>query len=252
VPVEIATPAFVLRTRSYGESDRIVTLITRDRGKVSGIAKGARNSRRRFGGTLEPFVHIRAVFHERAASDLVFLLRCELLDALQGFRRDLDRFTAGSYVLDLTDRMVLGTESGREVYGLVAEALALLDRGAPPAPLLRAFEMHLLALSGWAPAFDRCRTCEVDVGPAGTMYLGADRAGLLCRGCVPPETPVRAVGAGVLRELARLASGPLAAATCETGAGAAGRLADAATVAERLLEAVTSGPVRSRAFLGLG
>jgi len=248
VPVEIATPAFVLRTRPYGESDRIVTLLTEHHGKVTGIAKGARNSRRRFAGTLEPFVHIRAVFQQRPSSDLVFLLRCELLDALQGFRRDLGRFTAGSYVLDLTDRMVLGPESGSGVYRLVAETLGLLDHGAPAEPLLRAFEMRLLGLAGWGPALDRCRTCETDVGPAETMYLGADRAGLLCRSCVPPETPVRPVGAAVLRELARLASGPLERATVET---AGVRLAEAAAVAEQLLEAVTTGPVRSRAFLGL-
>jgi DNA repair protein RecO len=98
---EIATPAFVLHTRSFGESDRIVILITEQHGKVAGIAKGAKNSRRRFAGTLEPFVHVRAVFRQRPASDLVFLLRCELLGVFRAFTRDLDRFAAGSYVLEL-------------------------------------------------------------------------------------------------------------------------------------------------------
>ncbi|HJQ98647.1 MAG TPA: DNA repair protein RecO, partial [Candidatus Polarisedimenticolaceae bacterium] len=115
---EIATPAFVLRTRAYGESDRIVTFITEEHGKLAGIAKGARNSRRRFAGTLEPFVRVRVVFRQRPTSDLAFLLRCELLGVWRGFTRDLDRFAAGAYVLDLTDRMVFGRESGREVYAL--------------------------------------------------------------------------------------------------------------------------------------
>src|SRR6185369_2515779 len=122
---ELATPALVLRTRPYGESDRIVTLITEQHGKLTGIAKGAKNSRRRFGGTLEPFVLIRAVFRQRSSSDLVFLLRCELIGTLRAFTRDLDRFAAGSYVLELTDRMVVGRESGKEVYTLVHEALTL-------------------------------------------------------------------------------------------------------------------------------
>src|SRR5439155_1113679 len=87
---EFATPALVLRTRPYGESDRIVTLITEQHGKVSGIAKGAKNSRRRFAGTLEPFVHIQAVFRQRTTSDLAFLLRCELL----GVWRELARLAA--------------------------------------------------------------------------------------------------------------------------------------------------------------
>src|SRR5207247_7539818 len=79
VPRELATSALVLRTRPYGESDRIVTLLTEQHGKLTGIAKGAKNSRRRFAGTLEPFVRIRAVFRQRTGTELAFLLRCEFL-----------------------------------------------------------------------------------------------------------------------------------------------------------------------------
>src|SRR5262249_4352929 len=171
---------------------RIVTFITEQHGKVTGIAKGAKNSKRRFAGTLEPFVHVRVFFRQRSASDLVFLLRCELIEALRGITADIDRFAAGSYVLDLTDRMVLGRESGAEVYTLVREALALLAGGAAPDPLLRAVEMHLLRASGYAPAFDRCRVCGALADTA--LFLAVERGGLLCRRCVPPGAPVRPVG----------------------------------------------------------
>jgi DNA repair protein RecO (recombination protein O) len=241
---EIATPAFVLRTRPYGESDRIVTLITEHHGKVSGIAKGAKNSRRRFAGTLEPFVRIRIVFRQRSTSELVFLLRAEFLGALRTFTTDLDRFAAGSYVLELTDRMVFGRESGREVYALLEEALMLLDRGAPPDPLLRAFELHLLAASGYAPRLDRCRTCGA--GGDGPWYLVAERGGFLCRRCVVPNEPVRPVAATTVRELARLAAGSLASAA---GAATASTLAEAAGVAEQLLAVASAGPLRTRAFI---
>jgi len=242
---ETRTAAFLLRARPYGESDRIVTLITEQHGKVTGIAKGAKNSQRRFAGTLEPFVHIRAVFRQRPASDLVFLLRCELLGALRAFTRDLDCFAAGSYVLELTDRMVFGRESGREVYRLVGEALTLLDAGAPCEPVLRGFELHLLAASGYAPALDRCRGCEA-AAEDGRVYLSVERGGFLCRACVRPDEPVRPVAAATARALARLAVTPLATA----GDGApASTLAEAAIVAEHLLGAVTTGPVNSRGFL---
>ena len=242
---DVVTPAFVLRTRPYGESDRIVTLITEQHGKVTGIAKGAKNSRRRFAGTLEPFVHIRAVFRPRAGSDLVFLVRCELLGALRGFTRDLDRFAAGSYVLELTDRMVLGRESSREVYGLVHEALTLLDRDPTCDPVLRAFELHLLAASGYAPALDRCRSCGR--APDGTtLYLAVERGGLVCRACVAPGQPVRPVAAATAHELARLAASPLAHAVADTEPYL---LREAAAIAEQLLAGVTSGPLRTRGFL---
>lgn len=250
MPSEFATPAFVLHTRAYGESDRIVTLLTEQHGKITGIAKGAKNSRRRFGGTLEPFIHIRVVFQSRSSSDLVFLLRCELLQSHRTFTQDLDRYGAGSYVLELTDRMVLGRESGRDVYRLLHDAIRLLDAGAPPSSLLRAFDLHLLRMSGYAPAFDRCRSCAEAVGSA-TSYLSVERGGLLCRGCVRPGEVVRPVGAATARLLALLAAGPLAdAATAATDfSHGDGMLDEAAIIAEQLLSAVTSGPVRSRAFL---
>jgi len=243
---ETTTPAFVLRTRAYGESDRIVTLLTEEHGKLSGIAKGAKNSRRRFAGTLEPFVRIRAVFRQRTTSDLVFLLRCEFLGAWRAFTRDLDRFAAGSYVLDVTDRMVFGRESGRDVYRLVEEALTLLDAGAPCDSLLRAFDLHLLAVSGYAPRFDRCRTCGSSGTENAPWYLVADRGGLLCRACVVPDQPVRPVAAATVRELLRLASGSLASAPSEASTST---LAEAETVAEQLLAAVSSGPLRTRGFI---
>jgi DNA repair protein RecO (recombination protein O) len=196
---ELATPAFVLRTRPYGESDRIVTFITEQHGKLTGIAKGAKNSRRRFAGTLEPFVRIQVVFRHRTGSDLAFLLRCDLLGVLRAFTRDLDRFAAGSYVLELTDRMVFAHESGREVYALVKDALTLLDAGAPIEPVLRAFELHLLGATGYAPALDRCRTCGASAEPGARIYLALERGGLVCRGCVRPGEPVRPIAAATAR-----------------------------------------------------
>jgi DNA repair protein RecO (recombination protein O) len=241
VPIELTTPAFVLRTRPYGESDLIVTFITEQHGKVTGIGKGARNSKRRFPGTLQPFLHVRVVFTQRPTSDLAFLLRCELIEALRGITTDVDRFAAASYVLDVTDRIVLGRESGAEIYALVRDALGLLAAGAAPDPLLRALEMHLLCASGWAPVFDRCRGCDAPADTA--LFLSVERGGLLCRRCVPVDHPVLPVGAETAAYLTRLALEPLA----EAGPGQG--LAEAARVTEELLAAVTSGPLRSRSFL---
>jgi DNA repair protein RecO (recombination protein O) len=246
VQPEVRTPAFVLHTRPYGESDRIATLLTEQHGKVTGIAKGARNSRRRFAATLEPFVRIVAVFHQRTTSELVFLVRCEFVGAWRTFTRDLDRFSAGSYVLGLTDRMVLGRESGRETYRLVEEALALLDAGAPCEPVLRGFELRLLAASGYAPALDHCRGCGASVEDSRSWYLALERGGLFCRPCVRPHDRVRPVATATIREMARLAGGSLAAAVRDTPDTTLGEVAG---VAEQLLSTVTSGPVPARGFL---
>src|SRR5204862_360103 len=150
-------------------------------GRSTGLLAGPENSRRRFAGSLEPLLLIRAVFGQRPTSDLVFLLRCELEGTLRAFTRDLDCFAAGSYVLELTDRMVFGRESGHEVYRLALDALTLLDAGAPADPVLRAFELHLLAASGYAPALDRCRACGRAAEREDPRYLTLERGGLVCR-----------------------------------------------------------------------
>ena len=244
MPIETTSPAFVLRTRQYGELDVIATLLTEGHGKITGIAKAAKHSRRRFGGTLQPFVNVRAVFRQRPHTDLAFLVRCELLRSLATFSEDVDRFAAGSYVIELVDRMTVGRDSGREVYNLLHEALVLLDQHAPIEPVLRAFELHLLASTGYEPALDCCRGCGVALGQADTAFLVVQRGGLTCRRCVPAGELVRPFAPETARVLSWLASRPLAEAA------AVGPIPpEARVVAEHMLATVATGPVRSRAFL---
>jgi DNA repair protein RecO (recombination protein O) len=247
VASEISTEAFVLRTHPHGESDRLVTFITADHGKLTGIAKGAKNSRRRFGGTLEPFVQIRAVFQHRPHSDLVFLHRCELLSPLHGFTIDLARYAAGSYILELADRMVLGRESSLDVYRLVREALEDIDRAGANDAVLAAFELRLLAASGYEPLLGACRNCGRHADGVPTMYLMPERGGILCRPCVPPGEIVRPVNGATALRLATLATASFADARLDRPP-----TLEMQAVTEALLLHVTNGPLRSRPFLGLG
>lgn len=242
--VEQATAGLVLHARAYGESDRIVTLLTEHFGKLSGIAKGARNSRRRFAGTLEPFVQVRVVFRQRSETSLAFLERCEFLNVFKRFTEDLAIYGAGSYVLELTDRMVLGREAGREVFRLVLRVFELLDRGAPADPLLRAFELHLLTLTGYAPAFDHCRGCDTPTSAA-RVYLATERGGILCDRCCRTGEPVRPISTATAAACQRLALGSLDEAAQLPGES----LVEAGRVIEHLLAQVLTAPLKTRGFL---
>lgn len=242
--IELSSPAFVLHARSYGESDRIVTVLTADHGKLTGIAKGAKNSRKRFGGTLEPFHQIRAVYQQRPGTDLVFLVRCELMQAHRRFTSDLDRYAAGSYLLELTDKMVFGPEPGGAIFRLLQDAVTALHDGAPADPVLRAFELHLLAASGYAPALDVCRGCG-SVATTEAVFLHVERGGLVCRRCVRPGDRVRPVAGSTAAALARLADEPIAAALATDPA----TLAEAGIVSSQLIDAVMPSRLRSREFL---
>jgi DNA repair protein RecO (recombination protein O) len=180
---ETITPAVVVRTRAFGESDKIVTFLTRDLGKIAGIAKGAQRSKRRFVNVLEPFTHVDVTLRLRPGSDLAFVNACILRDAPISIARDLLKFAYASYVLELTDRMVREREAGPETYELVRDALALLEAGDAEPGVLRAFELHLLRLTGYEPELDRCRRCAVPAIAGTTMYVHPARGGVLCARC---------------------------------------------------------------------
>lgn len=180
---EVTTPAVVIRARAFGESDKIVTFLTQDLGKVTGIAKGAKRSKRRFVNVLEPFTAVDVTLHLRPHSDLAFVSACELVEAFHTFARDLDKFAYASYVLELTDRMIRAQEAGAETYRLVRDVLRLLDRGQPASGILRAFELHLLRLTGYEPVFHECQGCGTPHTASGRMYVQPLRGGIRCAGC---------------------------------------------------------------------
>jgi DNA repair protein RecO (recombination protein O) len=180
---ETVTPAVVVRTRAFGESDKIVTFLTRDLGKIAGIAKGAQRSKRRFVNVLEPFTHVDVTLRLRAGSDLAFVNACVLRDAPISVARDLMKFAYASYVLELTDRMVREREAGPDTYELVRDAIALLEQCDPEPGLLRAFELQLLRLTGYEPDLGRCRRCGTDFTAGLAMYVHPARGGVVCGRC---------------------------------------------------------------------
>ena len=161
---EERTPAVVLRTRPHGESDKIVTFLTQDWGKVTGIAKGAKRSRRRFVNVLEPFSHVTLRFRPSRSDELVFILGCELIRAFRRPSQDLQRFALASYLVELTDVMVAGREAGQEIYLLLLHTLTALEEASSlPTLFLSAFELRLLVEVGYAPNMSDCQLCGTEI-----------------------------------------------------------------------------------------
>ncbi len=185
---EERTPAIVLRTRVHGESDKIVTFLTQDWGKITGIAKGAKRSRRRFVNVLEPFTHIRLRFRPSRSDELAFILGCELVQTFRRPSQDIHRFALASYMVELTDVMVAGREAGQEIYTLLLHGLISLEELSPlPALFLPAFELRLLVEVGYAPNLSSCCICGTSLplctanGPA--LLFSPSLSGLLCPRC---------------------------------------------------------------------
>jgi DNA repair protein RecO (recombination protein O) len=185
MPAEEATAAIVVRARDYSESDRIVTLLTREHGKLGGIAKGAKKSRARFERKLEPFSHVMLYFRRRPHGQLVFVTRAEAQELTQ-FRLDDDlaRFALGCYMLELADALTSEEADAAGAYTILRDALAALSRSPAGAAIRQAFELRMLAWAGYGLEFGRCRACGA--APAangdGAFFLAA-RGGVVCARC---------------------------------------------------------------------
>lgn len=183
--IEERTAAIVLRSRAHGESDKIVTFLTKDWGKVTGIAKGAKRSRRRFVNVLEPFTHVQLRFRPSRADDLAFIFGCDLVQSFRGPSQDLQRFALASYVCELVDVMVSGREAGPEMYALLLDGLQAIEgMVALSSSFLPAFELFLLAHTGYAPHLTDCQQCgRAMLSSAGTWAFSPSLGGVLCAQC---------------------------------------------------------------------
>jgi DNA repair protein RecO (recombination protein O) len=182
-----ASQAIILRTRAYGESDKIVTFLTEDAGKLTGIAKGAKNSRRRFANCLDPFTRVRAHFRSRPGASLVFLESCDLLEPV-GALVDPAKFAYGSYLVELIDQLTAEAHPVRELYSLLTEGLGELRHGAATAALLRAFELQLLCHAGYDPELQHCGRCHRRLGAV--AFLDPIHGSIVCAGCRSREEPL--------------------------------------------------------------
>ena len=158
--------ALILRTYKLGEADRIVVFLTRDRGKKRGVAKGARRSRSRFVGALEPLTEVRVAYFETERRELVGLNYAEtvrsplaLLGLVSGSgttapqRNAPDPHALGyvGYFAELLDEWAQEADADERLYRLGTLMLAALGGGAPVEPLARYFEYWLLRLQGVYP-----------------------------------------------------------------------------------------------------
>jgi DNA repair protein RecO (recombination protein O) len=248
VPEQLKLHAVVLRAVDYGESDRIVTLLTRERGKISAFARGARASRRRFGGALEPFTAVAAEARERAGSDLLGLDSVSVLRAHGGIRDDLARIACAGYAAELVRELVRDAEPHEDLFDLLVAYLGALDAAPARPAALRAFELGALRAAGLSPRLDACAACGAPLAQGVRARFDPAQGGALCTACAGGAGPgAVTLSADALAALARLAAGGLAAAESATLAPAAGREArDALT---RFIEHHLGRRLPARRFL---
>jgi len=198
--------AIVLGTVDYGESDRVVTLFTAERGRLAAFARGARASRRRFGGALEPFTLLSVEAKERRGAELLSLESVQVERGFGALRGDLARIACASYACELARELTREAEPHLDLFELLAAYLGGLDAAPPAAAGLRAFELGALRAAGLGPRLEACARCGEAPGGEGTrLRFDPAHGGLLCHRCAAFASPAaRDLSAATARALARL------------------------------------------------
>lgn len=180
--------ALILRTYKLGEADRIVVFLTSDRGKKRGVAKGARRTRSRFVGALEPLTLATVAYFEHERLDLVRLTEVETVRSPLA-ARDPDALGYVGYFSELIDEWAPEGDPNEWLYRLGASTVEALARGVPVGRLARYFEYWLLRLQGVYPSVVACHRCAADLCDRGALI--ASRQGVfICSQCGPRDADV--------------------------------------------------------------
>jgi DNA repair protein RecO (recombination protein O) len=224
--------AIVLRTWPFLEADLLVSLFTREQGKVKGVARHALRSRRRFGGALEPMTHVRATYAERPGQELVRMDAFEIVSSPLSTPVDYVRVAALEFVAEVLDEAMPDGAPEDAVFRLAVTVLEELQVGRVWMPVTY-FALWMNRLMGWMPELGHCIACGLDLR-GGTVWYSPTSDGVTCADDRRPGS--FAVSAASVALAMRMFRGPVKDVTQDTGVRVADLQRFAIEVLERHLE----------------
>jgi len=201
--------AVVLKRQDLGEADRLLTVLSPDRGKLRLLGKGIRKPTSRKAGHLELFTHASLLVAQGRNLDIV--TQAETLQTFRGLREDLIRTSYAYYVAELVDQFATEGAENVSLFRLLLEMLSLLETGRRLDVLARAFELHVLDVAGYRPQLHTCPRCRQTLTPT-VNFLSLAEGGVLCPRCGELDRAARPLSLNTFKTLRFLQAQPLAAA----------------------------------------
>ena len=190
--------ALTLKKFPMGEADLLVTLYTREYGKVRAIARGARRSTSKLVGHLEPLTEVKlSLSHGR---DLDYINQAQVLSGFASLKGNLGAITKGLYVAELVDGFGSEANPNQPLYRLAIDTLQAIEADPDSDLPLRFFELHLLQVSGLMPELYLCVECRDSLTP-GSHRFSPDLGGTLCLDCNPSDARLRPLSLRALKVL---------------------------------------------------
>jgi DNA repair protein RecO (recombination protein O) len=200
----IRVHAIILRHADWGEADRLITLYSREQGKLRAVAKGARKITSRKAGHLEPFTHVKLQLSR--GRDLFIITQADTIDAYLPLRETLVLTGNSFYVVELLDRFVYEDEGPNPtLFRLLADTLERLAEKEDPWLAVRYYEMRLLDFLGFRPQLFECANCGREI-QAEVQFFSFSAGGVICPRCgrgLPNLHPISVEALKYLRHFQR-------------------------------------------------
>jgi DNA repair protein RecO (recombination protein O) len=193
--------AIIMRVKDLGESDLLVTFFTAQKGRLSGVAKGARKSRKRFVNALDLFSLVNIEYAPRRQGDLLLLESARLTDPHPGLRSDFSSLSKASYMIELTEILFPPGVAEPGMFELLNLSLDALSRGEKMDLIPLIFEFKAMSLGGYRIDTSRCSKCARHYQGEGTAVFMRERGGIACLKCAKPLPAAPSLRPGSVRAI---------------------------------------------------
>lgn len=177
------SPAVIMRTKAFGESDLMVQFFTPEGGRLKGVAKGARKSRRRFVNCFDIFSLVHLEYEFKRGGDVCLLHSGKLIDAYMGLRSEYTIFSKASFIIELTEVLFPYGVADRGAFELLKDSLDALSKKEKIDLIPTLVEVKIMALGGYGMNLERCCICGRPYKGEGRAVSRCDKGGIACLRC---------------------------------------------------------------------
>jgi DNA repair protein RecO (recombination protein O) len=215
------TEAIVLKAVNYRDTSKIVTFYTRRYGKMSAIAKGARNPKSKFGSLFQPLNYLQIVFYRRESRQLQYVSSSDFVKYFKSLTTSVEKLSVAASLIEIVNLVMHDEEENEQLFELLVSSLHELDKlpveegNALPLSVFVHFGLHLAVELGFAPNFEKCLVCHRSIGTEKQKQVGyvIERGAPLCEECSPKISNAYIISVpalSILKSFARLSSGSAA------------------------------------------
>jgi len=179
------TEGIVLKSTEFEEADKIVTIYTKNYGKISAIAKGVRKIKSKFGSSLEILTHSIFLIYKGRNIDIVS--QTEILESFFSTSKEVIKFAFAVNCVEMVNKLTEEREINIGLFNLLKEVLHYLRKTDDPKLLTLSFKWQTISLLGYRPSINHCCRCNKSVEDQKEMYFNIKEGGLLCNNCVAED-----------------------------------------------------------------